>query len=57
MKKKTPTLNKVTKKKKKKAASAKWNYFLPSTAIRKGSRVPATSKKELFVAIAYTESH
>ena len=31
------------------------NYFLPSTTIRRGSRMHATSKKELFVAIAYTE--
>ena len=27
------------------------NYFLPSTAIRSGSRIPVTSKKELFAAI------
>ena len=33
------------------------NYFLPSTASRSGSRMPATSKKELFVEIAYSESH
>ena len=33
------------------------NCFLPSIAIRSGSREPATSKKESFVAIAYTESH
>ena len=32
------------------------NYFLPSTAIRSGSRVFAASKKELFVVIAYSES-
>ena len=31
--------------------------FLPSTAIRSESRMIATSKKELFVATAYTESH
>ena len=33
------------------------NYILPSTAIRSESRMPATSKKELFAVIAYTESH
>ena len=27
------------------------NYFLPSTAIESRSKMPATSKKELFVAI------
>ena len=32
------------------------NYFLPITAIRR-SRVPASSKKELFVTTAYTENH
>ena len=37
-------------------ASAKW-IFLPSTAIRSRSKIPAKSKEELFVAIAYTESH
>ena len=30
--------------------------FLPSTAIRSGSRIAATSKNEFFVATAYTES-
>ena len=30
------------------------NYFLPSTAIRSEYRIPVTSKKELFVAIAFT---
>ena len=33
------------------------NYFLLGTAIRSGSKMLVTSKKELFVAIAYTESH
>ena len=33
------------------------NYFLPSTVIRSGYRIPATSKKEPFVAKAYTKSH
>ena len=33
------------------------NYFLPRTAISSGSRMLAKSKKKLFVAIAFTESH
>ena len=28
------------------------NYFLPSTTIENRSKMPATSKKELFMAIA-----
>ena len=32
------------------------NYFLPSSAIRSGFRMSTTSKKGLFIAIAYTES-
>ena len=30
--------------------------FLPSTGMRSRSTMPAASKKELFVAIAYTEN-
>ena len=33
------------------------NYFLPSTVIRSGSRMPATSKKELLVTISHTGRH
>ena len=33
------------------------NPRLPSTAIGSGSKMSGVSKKELFVAIAYTESH
>ena len=40
-------------------ASTKWELlliFANSSANGSGSRILATSKKELFVAIAYTES-
>ena len=33
------------------------NYFLPITAIKNWFKMPSTSKKRLFVAIADTESH
>ena len=37
-------------------ASTEW-FILSSTDIGRGARMPATFKKELFVAIAYTDSH
>ena len=33
------------------------NFFLPNIGIKSGSRMPETSKKELYLTIDYAESH